>query len=153
VNIDDVLDVLDEMLDKSWNFPLSGGRCVVDAERVRDLIDDIRINMPSEIKQAKAIVRDRGDILDAAKKEADAIIRKAEDRAKTLTAQQEISKKAKQKASETLSQTQMQAREIKGAAQAFSDDILRLTEESMQKALGEIRTARGAIKKNAASHK
>jgi len=148
-----VLDVLDEMLDKSWSFPLSGGRCVVDAEKVRDLIDDIRINMPNEIKQAKAIVRDRGEILDAATKDANAIIRKAEERAKALVSQEEITKKARQKAKETVSQAQAQVREIKGAAQTFSDDMLRLTEESMQKSLADIRAARGAIKKNAASGK
>ena len=126
---------------------------MVDAEKVRDLIDDIRINMPNEIKQAKAIVRDRGEILDAATKDANAIIRKAEERAKALVSQEEITKKARQKAKETVSQAQAQVREIKGAAQTFSDDMLRLTEESMQKSLADIRAARGAIKKNAASGK
>ena len=46
MNIDDILDAMDEMLDRAWNLPLTGGRCVVDAEKVRDLIDDIRLNMP-----------------------------------------------------------------------------------------------------------
>ena len=56
MNIEEILDLLDELLDRSWNLPLSGGRCVVDAEKVRDLLDDVRLNMPTEIKQAKAIV-------------------------------------------------------------------------------------------------
>ena len=63
MNIDEILDVIDELLDRSWSLPLSGGRCVVDADKVRDLIDDIRLNIPSEIKQAKAIVSDRTDII------------------------------------------------------------------------------------------
>ena len=50
MNIEEILDVLDELLDKAWSLPLTGGRCVVDAERVRELIDDIRLNMPTEIK-------------------------------------------------------------------------------------------------------
>ena len=62
MNIEEILDVLDELLDKAWSLPLTGGRCVVDAERVRELIDDIRLNMPTEIKQAKAIVADRRDV-------------------------------------------------------------------------------------------
>lgn len=50
MNIDEILDVIDELLDRSWSLPLSGGRCVVDADKVRDLIDDIRLNIPAEIK-------------------------------------------------------------------------------------------------------
>ena len=76
MNIDEILDVIDELLDRSCSLPLSGGRCVVDADKVRDLIDDIRLNIPSEIKQAKAIVSDRTDIISGAKKEAESIIRK-----------------------------------------------------------------------------
>ena len=41
---------------------------MVDADKVRDLIDDIRLNIPGEIKQAKAIVSDRAEIIDGAKK-------------------------------------------------------------------------------------
>lgn len=92
MNIDEILDVIDELLDRSWSLPLSGGRCVVDADKVRDLIDDIRLNIPAEIKQAKAIVSDRTDIIENAKKEAEQIVRKAEDRARTLIAQEEVSK-------------------------------------------------------------
>ncbi len=146
MNIDEVLDILDELLDKAWALPLSGGRCVVDAEKVRDLIDDIRVNLPTELKQAKAIVRDRNEILDTAHREAEGVVRKAEDRAKALVAQEEIIKHSQQKASEILSQTQLQAREMRSAAQAFSDDILRATEESMAKSLGELRQTRQALR-------
>ncbi|MDR2909433.1 MAG: ATPase [Oscillospiraceae bacterium] len=146
MNIEEVLDLLDELLDKAWSFPLSGGRCVVDADRVREYIDDIRINLPGEVRQAKAIVRDRAEIIDTAHKEADAVIRKAEERAKTILAKEEIVTKAREKASEIISQTQMQAREMRSAAQTFSDDVLRSAEEVMQKSLSELRATRQAIR-------
>ena len=130
MNIDEILDVIDELLDRSWSLPLSGGRCVVDADKVRDLIDDIRLNIPAEIKQAKAIVSDRTDIIENAKKEAEQIVRKAEDRARTLIAQEEVSKAAQAKASEILSQAQLKSREIRQAAQEFSDNCLLKTEGS-----------------------
>ena len=59
MNIEEILDVLDEVLDRAWNLPLTGGRCVVDADKVRDMIDEVRLNLAGEIKQAKAIV-DKG---------------------------------------------------------------------------------------------
>ena len=94
MNIDEILDMLDELLDRAWNLPLSGGRCVIDAEKVREMVDDIRLNLPDEIKQAKAIVKDRSEILSSAKTEAEAIVRKAEERARVMIAQDEVMKQA-----------------------------------------------------------
>ena len=149
MNIEEVLDIMDELLDKSWGLPLSGGKCVVDVDKMRDLIDDIRINLPTEIKQAKAIVADRNEILDVARREAEGVIRKAEERAKALIAQEEIIRLSQGKATEILTQTQMQSREIRQAAQAFSDDILRTTEEAMTKSLADIRATRQALRSSA----
>ena len=141
MNIDEILDVIDELLDRSWSLPLSGGRCVVDADKVRDLIDDIRLNIPSEIKQAKAIVSDRTDIISGAKKEAESIIRKAEDRARSLVAQEQVVKAAQAKASEILTQAQMKSREIRQA-----DNCLYKTEEVLVKSLTEIKATRQAFR-------
>ena len=80
MNIDELLDVMDETLEEAVNLPFTGGKRMVDVEKVRDIIDDIRLNMPAEIRQAKAIVQDRADIVESAKKEAEAIVKRAEDR-------------------------------------------------------------------------
>ena len=45
--VDDAVDMLEELLDRAWNLPLSGGRCVVDAEKVHELVDDIRLDVPA----------------------------------------------------------------------------------------------------------
>ena len=146
MNIDEILDVVDELLDRAWSLPLSGGRCVVDAEKVRDLIDDVRLNLPGEIKQARAIVSDRAEIIDSAKKEAEQLVRKAEDRARSLVAHEEIVKVAQAKASEIVSQAQMKSREIRQAAQEFSDNCLQRTEEVLVKSLTEVKATRQAFR-------
>ena len=146
MNIEEILDMLDELLDKSWSLPLSGGRSVVDDEKIRELLDDVRLNLPSEIKQAKAIVADRADILATAKREADAVVRRAEDRARALIAQEEIIKQAQQKAAEILLQAQTKAKELRNASQDFSDDLLRQSEETLTKLLTEVRTTRQAMR-------
>ena len=84
MNIDELLDVMDETLEEAVNLPFTGGKRMVDVEKVRDIIDDIRLNMPAEIRQAKAIVQDRADIVESAKKEAEAIVTRAEDRARAM---------------------------------------------------------------------
>jgi cell division septum initiation protein DivIVA len=119
---------------------------VVDAEKVRDLIDDIRINLPTEIKNAQTIVMDRAEIMEVAKREGEQIIRKAEERAKALIVQEEIIKASQSKASDILTQTQMKSREMRHAASEFSDNLLKETEESLTKALTDVRTTRQALR-------
>ena len=146
MTIDQVLDAMDELLDKSWSLPLSGGRCVVDADKVRDLIDDIRINLPTEIKQAQSIVMARNELLAGAKKEGEQIIRKAEERAKAMISHEQIVKTSQSKAADILTQTQVKSKEMRQAAQEYSDNVLRTTEEAMAKSLSELRQARQALR-------
>lgn len=147
MTVEELLDQVDDMLDKAWSFPLSGGKCLMDADHLRDIVDDIRGNMPSEVRQAKAIVADRGDIVATAKREAEEIIRAAEERARRMTAQDEIVKSAQQKANEILTQAQQKSREMRRGASEFSEDLLRRTEEAIAQRLAEVRQARQVLRK------
>lgn len=146
MNIEEILDMMDDLIDRAWNLPLTGGRSVVDVEKVREMIDDIRLNLPSEIKQAKNIVADRNDILAVARREAETLVRKAEERARVLVSQEEILREAQAKSAEMLSQAQQRSREMKQAAQEFSDRVLREAEEVMIKSVTEIKSTRQALR-------
>lgn len=148
MNVEQILNRLDELLDKSLSLPLSGGRVVVDADSVRDMIDDIRINLPTEIKQARAIVSDREEILAAAEREGEAIIRKAEERAKALMSREEVVVQAQARGSELLSHAQGKAREVRQASYDFSEDMLRTLEESLARTIGEVRSTRQALRQS-----
>ena len=69
MNMDDLMEQLDELLEDGFKMP--GKRVVLDIEKVRAIIDDMRMTMPTEIKQAKGIVADRADIINNAKREAE----------------------------------------------------------------------------------
>lgn len=146
MTVEELLEQIDDMLDKAWSFPLSGGKCMVEAERLRNIVDDIRGNLPSEIRQAKAIVADRADIIATAKREAEGIIRNAEERARRLVAQEEVVKQAQQKADEMLGQVQMKTREMRRGANDFAEDVLKRTEETLAHHLTEIRQARQVLR-------
>ena len=109
MNVEELLDQLDEVIDKGLG--LGSRRCIVDAEKIRILIDDIRLNMPQEIKQARSIVSDRADIITTAKREAEGIIHQAEEKAKTLVAQEEITRQAQARAADIIAQSQQKSRE------------------------------------------
>ncbi len=142
MNVDELLDMIDEMIDNAWGLPLSGGRCFIDAEKLRDIIDDIRLNLPQEIKQAKNIVSDRTEIINNARREAESIVRTAEERAKLLVAQEEIVKQAQAKANDILSSAQAKARDMRKAANDYVEDIMRRTDEALTNNLTELRKAR-----------
>ena len=148
MNIEEILEQLDDMLDTAWAMPLSGGKVVVDGDRVRDLLDAIRANLPSEIRQARAIVKDRADIVDTAKKEAEGIIRNAEERRNQILSHEEIVVQAQEKANEIHIQTQKRAREMRRSAQEYPDDLLRRTEEILTQQVAQVRQARVSLRGN-----
>ncbi len=146
MNVEDILEQIDDILDEAWAMPLSGGKIVVDAERIRKLIDSIRGNLPAEIRQARAIVKDRADIIDTAKKESESIIRNAEERRNQLLSHDELVVQAQEKANEIHVQTQKRAREMRKTAQDFADDLLRHTEESLAQQIAQVRQARSSLR-------
>lgn len=148
MNIDDVLEMLDDLLDKAPGVPFSGRKAVVDADKVRDLLNEIRLNLPQEIKQAKMIVLDRQSILSEAKKEAASIVNRAEERAKALVEHDEITKAAKQRGTEILLQAQSKAKEIRNATNEYVDNILDQTDKCLSSNLADVRKTRQAIRSN-----
>ncbi|HIS69425.1 MAG TPA: ATPase [Candidatus Gallacutalibacter stercoravium] len=146
MNVDELIDELDEMLEKSWSLPLSGGRTVIDAERMREILDEIRENFPQEIRQAKAIVADRTQIINDAKREAETVVRVAEERVKVMVNQNEIVRQAQAKANDLLTQAQSKAREMRRAANDYVDDLMKRTDEQMTANLAELRKTRQNIK-------
>ena len=149
MNVEELLDLLDETLEESTNLPFTGGKRMVDVDKVRDIIDDIRLNLPSEIKQAKAIVNDRAEIVAGARRESEGIIKKAEDRARILVDQQEIVRQAQQKAAELLSAAQQQSREMRTTITDYCENMLRQTEESLAHSAAEVKNVRSALRQKA----
>ena len=144
MQVEELLDQLDDMIEKGWSLP--GKRRVVESQALRDIVDDIRLNIPAEIKQAKGIVADRAEIITNAKREADGIIRNAEEKAKTMVAQEEIVKLSQAKAAEIIATAQGKSREMRKAAQDFVDDLMRRADEGLTANLGEVRKTRAALK-------
>lgn len=145
-NIDEILESMDELLDNSPGVPFSGKKVMVDVEKMRELIGDVRLNLPQEIKNAINIVKDRQKILDEAKAIAEDTVRKAEERAKAIVGNDEIVKSAKDKADEIMRQTSMREMEMRKATNEYIDKILAATDESLTSNLTEIRKLRQAAR-------
>ena len=137
MTIDEIPDLMDE-LDKSVAILFSNKKCAVDID-VREYIDEIRYNMPNEISNAKQMVYDRSQIINGAKKEAENIIKRAEERAKLMVNNEEIVKQAKEKANDIILNAQNKDKEIRIAMNERIEEMLSQAEEVMNKNLNEIR--------------
>ena len=146
VTVEELINELETLLDKAVKLPLSGGRTVIDTDEVKAILDEMRENLPRETEQARAIVADRTQILADAKKEAESIVKAAQERAQRLTDKDEITKRAQAKAAEMLTQTQARLKEMKLASNDYLDDLLKRTEDSMSRSLSELKQTRQNIK-------
>ena len=91
-----LLEALEDMLDKSRSIPFSS-KCIVNKEEILDIIKEIRLKLPDELKQAKWVKEERQRILVEAQNEADEIIKEAENRIISMIDEHEITKKAYEK--------------------------------------------------------
>lgn len=146
MSVEDLLDELYDMTDKAWNFPMSRGRGVLDCREVKQILDEIKESLPQELRQAKAIVADRTQILEDAKREAETVVRVAQERAKNMISQGEITRQAQQKANEMLTQSQNKVREMRKASNDYIDDLMKRTDDDLAQILAELRKTRQNIK-------
>ena len=142
MNVDELLDLMEETLEEGTAMPFSAGKRVVDVDKMRDIIDDVRANLPDEMRQSKKIVDDRERIIQEARQEADNIIKQAEERAKALVSDQEVVKRAQKRAVEILTTTQTHAREISKSATTYCETILKNSEETLARSIADIKNTR-----------
>ena len=110
MNVEELLDLMEETLEAGTAVPFAPAKRVVDVDRMRDIIDEVRNNLPDEIRESKKIVNDREQIMKNAQVESETIIQKAEERASALVSEQEIVKRSRQRAAEILTAANTQAK-------------------------------------------
>ena len=146
MSIDEILEAMDDELDRSKNIPLTGGRSLIDVEQFRELVKQVRLNLPGEIKRAQALVNDRRVIINDAKAEAESIIRKAEEKAKVMVSEEVITKQAQQRAHEILTAAQTKSKEIRNATNDYVENMFSRVDELLTGNLADVRKTRSALK-------
>ena len=149
MNVNELLDTIEDTLEESTSMPLSGGKRLVDVEKVRDYLDDIRANLPGELRQAQQIVNDRAQIVDTANAQAQAIVKKAEERARILVSDAEIVKAAQQRAAEITAAAQSESRTLRQTVTDYCYNMLKTTEEGMVENAAQVKNVRANLRQNA----
>ncbi len=150
-DVQELIDMLYNMITDAWGLPLGAEKCVIERDKVLDLLDEIKAQLPAELEEAKRLVASRTEYVNNAKREAESLRKVAEQRARQLVDQEEIVRAAKVRASEIVSAAEAKSAELRRVANEYADDALRRTEDAINEALNEVSQSRTRFRSAAAS--
>ena len=144
--IEDIISALYDMVQDARALPLGADKCILERDKVLDILDEVIAQLPAELKQARTIVESRNELISQARREAETLIRQAQDKANQLVEQEAIYQEAKRQCREMVEQTQTRMAELRKASNDYMDDALRRTEEAISMSLEDVRDTRAKFK-------
>ena len=141
-NIEDIIGALYDMVQDARSMPLAADKCILERDRVLDILDEIIAQLPAELKQSRTIVESRNELINQARREAESILRQAQEQAQQMVTKEAVYKEAKQKSDELVGQTQDRINLLRKAGNEYMDEALRQTEETITKALADVQETR-----------
>ncbi len=180
MGIESLLEQIEDILEES-KTTLGGGKIKVDKDSILEVVQEIRLQMPHELIQARKIANDRKEIIERANQKGEEIIADANAEAARLVEETEIIKRAKAAAADIISQAKAQSddmithardeaqtitenaekwsHDMRASATDFvdsimndSDEILSTAMDEMSKSVKDIRAAREQIRRAVAKN-
>lgn len=141
-----LLDRLENIVENSTRVPLTG-RIMVDRDEILDIIDDIRMSIPEEIEKAEWIIKERDRIMAEAQKEAQDVVKKAQDYIGKSISESDIVQQAKEEAQKIVDEAKNAALELREDAEAYTDSQLEQLERTLSELLGVVKRGRDVLSK------
>jgi vacuolar-type H+-ATPase subunit H len=138
IDILHLVDRLETLLSKSWRLPFTSN-VVIQEDAFLDIIDQMRISIPEEVKQARRVTAERERLLEQAQEEADRIVALAQEQAGSLADDHEIVKTAQARADEVMARAQHSAEAVRGDADTYVMETLSSLEEQLMMLLTTVR--------------
>ena len=145
-NIEDIISALYDMVQDARALPLGADKCILERDKVLDMLDEILAQLPIELKQARTIVESRNELIGQARREAETLIRQAQDQANKMVAEEAIYQEAKRQCQEMVQQTKTRMAELRRASNDYMEDALRRTEEAVAMSLEDVRDTRAKFR-------
>ncbi|MCL2456349.1 MAG: ATPase [Defluviitaleaceae bacterium] len=133
----DYLDDIEEVLESSKGLPFTN-KISIEKERVLDILNEIRLNLPDDIRSAQRILGDHDRIVAEAERKAQDIMEAAENEAKIRTNNHEIFRRASDQASETVEEAKKNARDLRLNAMDYADSMLKDAEDQVKKYMSAV---------------
>jgi len=133
-----LVDRLEELFNESRPIPLTHN-VIVDEDRFLDIIDQMRISIPEEVKKAQQVYAQKDRVLAQAQEEASRTISLAREKADQLIEKDSISQDAQRRAAQILEQARLEAENVKAGADQYSMDALLNLEVELERLLNQVR--------------
>lgn len=141
-NTEDIIGALYDMVQDARSMPLAADKCILERDKVLDMLDEIIAQLPGELKQSRTIVESRNELISQARREAESILREAQEKAKQMITKEAVYMEAKKRSEDLVGQTQNKINQLRKAGNEYMDESLRQTEEAISQALAEVRETR-----------
>ena len=133
-----LVDRIEAIINAGQKVPFSS-RVVVDEHETMDVLDQMRVVIPEEIKSARRVNQDRERITQQADAEAARILHDAVERAAQMVRQDQAVIEADRQAEAILRRADQQAEEIRAGADQYALEVLRALESHMLKTVETVR--------------
>jgi len=144
MDIMNLIDVLEEAIEGAWKIPFTS-KIFVDKDELLESLQDIRLKLPEELKQAKRITEERQRILIEAQKEADNILKNTADRVNVMVNEHEITRLANEEAVKIMENAQNESRDMRLATKEYVSQTLDSLEENITSVLQKIRDDKRSV--------
>jgi vacuolar-type H+-ATPase subunit H len=143
----ELINELEDIIDKGVAVPFSG-RCLLDKEELLEILQEIRLKLPTDLEQAKWIKAERQNIINDAKKEAEEIVKRANDQLVAMIDENEITKKATLAATEIMEEANAEANAAKESSYQYADYLLENVETVVVKTIRDLEQCINIVKDN-----
>jgi hypothetical protein len=133
-----LVDRLEELFNESRPIPLTHN-VIVDEDRFLDIIDQMRISIPEEVKKAQQVFSQKDRVLAQAQEEANRTLALAREKADQLVEKDAIAQEAQHRSGQILEQARMEAENVKAGAEQYSMDALMNLEVELERLLNQVR--------------
>lgn len=140
-----LLENLEELIDAGAKVPFSS-KVMVDIDELREVLEDIRLKLPDELKQAKWVKEERQRIISDAEMEAEKMIKEAQAKIVTLVDEHVITKQALEQKEEIIENANKVSKEISVGTRDYADAILEKVEEILKETLDVVHNNRQELK-------
>lgn len=141
-----IIEEIEDIIEKNFSIM---GYSFVNKEELMSMMDEVRLKLPDELKQARWVKEERQRILNEAQKESESIINNAKEKIISMIDEHEITKSAKQKADSIMEEARESDRNIRIKALMYADELLERVEKGavsvVQDIIDEVRESRNDL--------
>jgi cell division septum initiation protein DivIVA len=133
-----LVDRLEELFNESRPIPLTHN-VIVDEDRFLDIIDQMRISIPEEVKKAQQVYSQKDRVLAQAQEEVNRTLALAREKADQLVEKDSLAQEAQKRAGQILEQARMETENIKAGADQYAMDSLLNLEMELERVMNQVR--------------